>query len=123
MSTDNAHLEDTYLAGADLTDKLYYAVKLSAANTVVVCSSQGEDGEGVLYSEASATGRGVAVAYAGMVKGIAGGTITAGAKVTVGTTGKFEAAASGDYEWGTAVEGAASGDIFKIRLGSKNITA
>jgi len=114
MALDNNHLEYSYPAGADLTNKQYLAVKISSGQAVV--ASTGELGIGVLYTEASAAGRQVSVAISGVVKVIAGGTVTAGTDLTPDSAGKFVAVATTNRVWGHCLVGGVANDVITMHL-------
>jgi hypothetical protein len=72
---------------------------------------------GVLQNKPAAAGRDATVAYAGVTKAVAGGSITAGARVTADANGAVVAAASaGDAVLGVALTGASSGDIISVLI-------
>lgn len=93
----------------------YRFVKLSAANSVEECDTQGEAALGVCVSDA-ADGEAVSVwmlADGGIIPVEAGAAITALDEITTGTAGKAEAAATGDVILGAVVE-AASADLHVV---------
>jgi hypothetical protein len=99
-------------AGADLTGKLHYFVKLSADFTVVLATAGTEAIVGVIREEAN-IGKPVTVQYGGMGKAIAGGAITVGQRITSDSNGKAVATAvGGDIVVGLALMNANVGDIF-----------
>lgn len=74
---------------------------------------------GVLLTKPTAGNIG-AVAYAGVVKVVAGAAVTRGVEVQSDTTGRAIAATTGDVPLGTALEAAAAaGDIIAVLLGNK----
>ena len=79
----------TILADTDLEDYQYYAVKLNTDGEAILASDANDDFFGVLQDEPAAAGRPCEVAVEGISKAIGGAAINAGAKVEVGTGGKF----------------------------------
>ena len=65
---------------------------------------------------ATGAGEAITVAYDGRVTVQAGGTITRGAAVAVGTSGKAKAAASTNVIVGFALEAGVDGQIITIEL-------
>lgn len=103
----------TYTAVGSISQ--YRFVKLSAANSVEECDTQGEAALGVCVSDA-ADGEAVSVwmlVDGGIIPIEAGAAITALDEITTGTAGKAEAAASGDVILGSVVE-AASADLHVV---------
>ena len=73
---------------------------------------------GVLLDKPTA-GKVGAVAYAGVVKVVAGAAVAVGANVQSDTTGRAITAATGDYSLGEALEAAsAAGEIIAVLLGA-----
>jgi len=121
----------TLVAAADLSAKQFYAVKVDSAGKAALCSAAGEFAIGILLNKPE-SGKQAAVAYGGVTKAIAGGTITAGATVKVDSAGKLVDAAEavtntsdagsttdpliGSNVVGVALAGAVSGDIFPVLL-------
>lgn len=104
-------------ANADLTGKKYYVVKLSAAQTVDLCSAITDKAFGVLQDEPKAAGRDCSVAIGGTSKVVAGAAITAGAYVACTAAGKVQTAVSTQYPIGQALDAAAADlDIIEIKL-------
>lgn len=120
-------------AGADLSAQQFRAVKLNASGQVVVAGA-GEAAIGILQNNPGA-GQAATVRVAGISKARAGGTIAAGGDVasnasgalvaaTAGRTNTSDAGAAADpligsHVLGTALEGAASGDVFPILVTHK----
>lgn len=95
-----------------------FAVKRTANdNEVEECDAQGEASYGVAINKAAA-GEPVSVLRRGRYdRAIASAAIALHAQVTVGTTGKYETAATGDLIAGVALNAtAADGDEFTIEL-------
>jgi hypothetical protein len=97
-------------AGADLSAAQYKAV--AVGGTIAADSSA----IGLLQNKPGASGRRATVGYAGQMKAYAGAAITAGARVTVTTSGWLITATSanidGGFVVGKALAAANSGDLF-----------
>jgi len=117
MSQSIRDFERSFEAEADLSAKQYYIMVLgTGANQVNAASAQGAASIGVLQNDPQA-GEAAMVRFLGTTKVVAGAAITKGARITTGATGKAEAAATGDYVIGRALEAAAAdGDIIEIML-------
>jgi Uncharacterized conserved protein (DUF2190) len=99
------------LAGANLTGKLHYLVKMSADFTVVLAAAGSDQVVGVIREE-NTSGNPVTVQFGGIGKAIAGGTIVAGNRLTSDGSGKLVATTTAaDKVVGVALMGADSGDI------------
>lgn len=100
-------------AAADLSGKVYHLVRFSAARTVNQASEAVNSGlAGVLQNKPDASGQPATVAYLGVSKVVAGGTITANDWLTTDSSGRAITAASGDMICGRAlVAGAAAATI------------
>lgn len=68
---------------------------------------------GVLQNKPQ-SGEGAALAYAGHMKAYVGGTVTAGLRLKVTTSGWLVAVASGDGAVGKAIKAASSGSLCEI---------
>jgi hypothetical protein len=123
----------TLKAAADLSTKQYYAMKVSAANTVNVASAAGEPVIGFLQNKPSAANEAATVAYTGRTKAVAGAAVAAGAYVKVLANGKVDdastamtadasgasatAATTGAHTIGIALTAAsADGDVIEVLL-------
>jgi hypothetical protein len=104
----------SYIAGADLSAKQYYAVRLISADTVNV-GTLGSKCVGVLVNTPS-SGHAAEVATAGKVKMIAGSAITAGDTVESDASGKAHKKTGDGYALGVAITGAATGALFDVQL-------
>lgn len=118
------------LAGADLSAKQYYAVKLNSSAQVVVAGA-GVHTVGILQNKPE-SGQPATVGFAGISKAIAGGNIDAGMHVAADSAGKLvnateakvdtsDAGAASDPVIGSNVVGialasAVSGDIFEVLI-------
>jgi hypothetical protein len=121
-------------AGANLSTKQYYGVKIDSSDgQVVLCDAAGENAYGVLQDKPSAAGRPCEVAVSGICRAIAGGVINPGATVKVNASGKFVDASEAvtDTQAGSATDAligsyvigihrgtaaTADGDIFPLEL-------
>lgn len=98
-------------ANVDLSAAQYKLVKLSAADTVDLCSGTGDIAIGVLNNKPKASA-GAQVLIGGVGKVIAGGTIAAGDRIGTGATG-LAVTKTADADWiiGVALTAAASGEL------------
>lgn len=78
-------------AGADLSTKQYYFVKLSAANTVVVCAATTDKPIGILQNRPAAAGDPATVCVIGETKVNSDAALSVGA--SIGTAADGQAAA------------------------------
>lgn len=101
---------------ADAAISKGHAVKIGSDSEHVAKAVLGTDLQiGIAQNAASALGDAVEVAVMGGAKGLAGGSITAGSKLTATTTGALVATTSAnDQVVGIALDGAASGDLFDV---------
>ena len=120
----NNSLKVTLIAGADLSAKQYFFVKMSADNTCVLCSGATDVPIGVLQNSPISGGE-ASVTVIGGTKVVASASIAAGVKIGTDSSGKADAkvagtdtteytvgqvllAAGGDGEFLTAVVNCAS---------------
>ena len=78
-------------------------------------AAQGERIHGVLLDDPIANSHG-RFAVNGIVPCLLGNTVAEGVKLTTGTDGRFELAATGDEVIGTAMEAGVVGDIISVQL-------
>ena len=90
----NGTLKVTLIAGADLSAKQYYFVKMSADNTCVLCSAATDAPIGVLQNSPEANEE-ASVTVIGGTKLVAGAAIAAGVKIGTASTGKADAKVAG----------------------------
>lgn len=108
-------------AGSDLSSDQFKFVLTAADGEVDVVSSAGGQADGVLMNAPSAQGRPATVAYAGRVKVIAGGAITAGDLVQSDASGEaINGVTTGDFPLGRALTSAADGELVEILLNISN---
>ena len=126
MATDMQLISDvTFEAAADLSSKQFYFVKLTAANTINVCSGATDVPCGILQNKPSAAGRPAVVRMFGLSKVSADGAISAGALVGTSADGQADAKTAGtdttNYVVGVALEAASgAGEIIKVSLNCMN---
>jgi hypothetical protein len=119
MSTENIGYTRSVAAGADLSAKTHYIVKLDSSGNAVLASAGTDALVGVLQNY-PASGEQAVYAFGGTAKVVAGGTIAIGAWVTADSNGKAVATTTvgnvilGQYV-GTAA--AAAGDLVEVQLG------
>ena len=90
----NYAVKFTASAGADLSAKQYYFVKMSADNTVILCSGATDVPIGVLQND-PASGEEASVLVVGGTKLVASAAIAAGLKIGTASTGKADAKVAG----------------------------
>jgi len=107
----------SFIAGADLSAKQYFLVKLgTGVNDIVLASAATDRIVGVLQ-EKPKTGQPAQVAMLGTSKVVAGGTIAKGDCITSNASGQAIATTTaGNTVIGIALETAVTGDIFEILL-------
>jgi len=104
---------------ADLSAKQYYFVKLSAANTVNVCTAITDIPIGILQNKPE-SGEAATVCLFGISKVSADGTLAAGNLIGTSADSQADAIAAGTdttvYTMGQALETAAAGDTVSMLL-------
>lgn len=111
------------LAAADLSDYQFHAVKITAANTVGICTTDGEMAYGILQDTPSVAGQAASVAVRGTTKAIAGAVVTVGAQVMTDANGHLIdwTAGATKFPLGTALTAAAAaGVIFSVDLDARS---
>ena len=121
MSTSRDLFNISASAAADYSSNQYYAVKLTAEGpppTATVCSTAGEQAQGILQDDPAAAGRGCTVRMLGTSKAVAGAAITFLDRVTVDSSGRVvTATANSDGVIGRALRAAtAAGDVIEVLL-------
>lgn len=116
-SQQSGVLDLSFKAAADYSTKQYYAMYVSAANTVTIAGANAKV-VGVLQNTPDAANETAVVRVCGTTKVVAGEAIAAGKYVTSTSAGKAEVAdAAGEHCFGVALEAAtADGDIIEILL-------
>lgn len=111
-------------AAGDLSAAIYRFMLVDSSGNIAVVGAAGGDADGVLQNNPAAAGRASEMAYAGVVKVVAGsGGLSAGDKVQSDATGGAITAASGDHVLAKALEDVAAGAIGRVLLVSKHILA
>ena len=111
----------TLLAGADLSAKQFYAVKLDS-NSKLVLSGAGESIAGVLQGKPAAD-ESAEVMVDGVTKAVAGAAFAAGVKLTPDANGKLITATIGDFICGHAIgTSSADGDIVAVLLKPEGVS-
>lgn len=113
--------EDSFIAGADLSAKQFYAVELTAANTVSVASAATDAGIGILQNKPKA-GEAARVMHLGRSYGLADGSsvaIAVGDWVGPAAGGVLVKKATADFSTiGRALTAAAAaGVLIEVALG------
>jgi hypothetical protein len=113
-------------AGADLSTKQFYFVKLASATTVDVCSAITDKPIGVLQNTPS-SGQAAEICIFGITKVSADGNIVAGNLIGTSSDSQADAIASGTdttvYVMGQAIEAGAAGNIITMFLNPSNARA
>ncbi len=111
MATDIDVKSISAEAAADLSEKQYLFARMTSSG-VNVCTD-GDSAIGVIYDNgADAAGKATRIAYSGVVKVIAGGSITKGDKIACNSAGKAVTADSNDCVLGTAMtSGSTNGHV------------
>ena len=108
---------ESYSAGADLSAKQYYGVKMSANRTVVLMAADTDVPAGVLVND-PASGETAAVCVVGRVPVVAGETLAAGNLVRLGSDGKGYVMDAGSdttcYTAGQCTQGADAGEMAEV---------
>lgn len=115
MATENRLQTRSYEAGSDLSASQYCFMKITGGQ-LAVASDGGADAVGVLQDKPSAAGHAGCIAYSGTTKVLAGGTFSAGVRVSCDASGKAVAIGTGDTGLGTATEDGADGKIASVLL-------
>jgi hypothetical protein len=116
MAYDNQVQSITLPAAADLSAQQYRCLTVDSNGRAAVANATAL-AIGILQNDPNAAGQAATVAYAGVSKAKAGGSITAGARVTADANGAVIAATTaGDAVIGVALAGAASGDIIPVLI-------
>jgi hypothetical protein len=115
MATENALQSRSYPAGSDLSASQYCFVKITAGALAVADAGSG-DAVGILQDKPNAVGRAGAFAYGGTSKVLAGGTFSAGDRLTCDSSGRAVSVQSGDDTLATAMADGSSGTITSCLL-------
>ena len=112
MSTQGQQVRETYVAGADLTERQFRIVTVGA-NGAVAATVAETAADGVLLNDPN-TGEAATVAVFGRVIVEAGGSIDAGDEVASGANGVVVAATEGDIILGKALEDGVTGQLITV---------
>ncbi len=125
MANDASVVSITLEAGSDLSasTNLNRFVLIASDGQVDLVGSAGGEATGVLYNDPDAAGKAAQVAVGGVVRVMAGGTVTVGEKIQSNGIGDAITAASGDHVLGTCLKTAASGELTEVLLQSHHILA
>lgn len=117
----------SFVAGADLTGKQYYAVKMDGNLDTeknlakVILAGAGERAVGILYQDSAlafAQGDVVGVIIGGTCFAIAGDTVNEGTELAVESGGKLVPATAGDYVVAVSDQAGVDGDRIQVQLKS-----
>jgi len=109
MATSGRTINETMIAGADLSEKQFYAVKQNTTAREVVLAGNGDAADGILINNPEDEGAATVVVFGRTLVEVGTGGVTAGALVGVEDGGKVVVAATGDVVIGRAVEAASAG--------------
>lgn len=119
MATDTPFLHDGSMttASADLSAKQFYAVKITAARVVGLVAAVTDITYGILQNKPKSA-QVCDVALFGIVKAVAGGSITAGDKLEVNSSGQVITYTTSGTACiiGQALETAVSAQVFTMYL-------
>jgi len=115
MSTKPNAVVAPFTAGADLSAKQYYGVKLHTTEGQVVLAGDADEAIGVLDNVGAVSGQPVSVVVGGGTKAIASGALAIGTKVNFDANGKLQSASATEFYIGRLIEPAlADGDIVAL---------
>jgi hypothetical protein len=123
MATNEKLITISYPASADLSADQYCVVKISSSQIALDATAGGATAFGVLQNKPSAAGQAGEVAVGGVSKVIAGGTFSAGAKLTNDASGHVVTATTGDTILGIAIADGASGKVTSMLLDNGGVSA
>ncbi|MCD6262290.1 MAG: DUF2190 family protein [Deltaproteobacteria bacterium] len=115
MAIEERVYDRSFDAAADLSEKQYYFVKLSAAHTCNVAGAADSALIGILQNKPESD-RAASVRRVGVSKLVLGGTVTVGAKLTSDANGKGVTATSGQRYGAIALEAGDSGDTISALM-------
>ena len=123
MTTANNLLKVSFPAGADISAKKYQVVKMNTSGEIVAVTAITDIPFGILQNEPDAQGKPASVCVAGISKIVLGATLTPGARVGTGATGKAVADATTNFNIGVLTKGGADTEVGAVLLDSKTATA
>ena len=116
MANENIIRCVSKLAAGDLSGNQFYAVYLSAADTVAVCNGFTHDPTGVLRNKPEAAGRAAEVQRSGEGQIKLGGAVTAGMRLRPTTDGTWIECPIGWSAFGEAQEAGAAGEVIRANI-------
>jgi len=105
----------TFIASGDLSAKQYRFVKMSANNTVAICTAITDVPVGVLQNKPTA-GQAAVVCISGISKLESGATLAAGAICGTATDAQAQAAVATQYPVALVLEGSAADEILTAMI-------
>ncbi len=129
MATSNPPTLKSLNCATDLSAKQYHFVKMSGAQTVVICAAITDVPIGILQNAPDGTYNKAAVVAmiggGGTSKLVAGGALgTAGTIVATKADGRAQTAVTTQYPGATTIDTAgADGDIIEVSLGAPTVKA
>lgn len=112
MATQGQQVRETYVAGADLTERQFRFVTVGT-NGAVTATEAEKAADGVLLNDPD-NGQAATVVVFGRVIVEAGGNIDAGDEVASGANGVAVAATTGDIILGKALEDGVNGQLITV---------
>lgn len=121
MATENTLDCRSKIAGADLSTKQFYVVKLNSSGQIVL-AGDGEMAYGILQDK-PVSGAVGSVAVSGQSLAVLGATVAAGAKVAANASGQVVTATTGENVLGICTEGGAVNEVRSVEIGSVGLAA
>lgn len=125
MATQKVHEALLYArnAGADLSEKLHYLVKVDSDGDIILTSARTDAAIGVIY-EAADQDKPVTIQFGGIGKVICGETIAAGERICPGTDGRaLDADTASDVVVGIALQGGDENEIISFAFVPGHVAA
>lgn len=116
MSTDYRVASLTLLAAADLSASQFRFVQCNSSGLAALAGASGVV-IGALQNKPTA-GNAAAIAYHGVSRVVAGGTVASGARVTSDSNSAAITATTGDSVAGVALVGGVAGDLIEVLIGA-----
>lgn len=125
MAYEEALINQTLLASADLSASQYRFVEYNTTTRQIAIAGDGEVARGVLQNAPAAEGRAATVAYSGVSQVEAGeDDITSGDAIASDASGRAKLATTGDIILGRAQEdSSAVGQLIAVALGHEGASA
>ena len=126
MAVENVGLDITLSAAGTLASKMYYFMKLSADNTVTVCTGATDTPIGILQNKPDAAGKAAVVRVVGYSKVSSDAGLTYGNLIGTSADGQADAKTSGtdttEYICGQVVKGTSNaGELAEVFINCANI--